>query len=202
MYRFFIKPILDFILALIGLILLSPVFFALAILIKFDSNGPVFFRQERLGKGGRTFRIFKFRSMVDHAIEKGTGLETFNGDPRITKIGSFLRKTSLDEIPQLINILLGDMSFIGPRPPVINFPYKIEDYNEFDRRRFLVKPGISGLAAIRCREIHDWSINIPIDVEYVSKQSFILDAKLFIKSLLVFVKTDNIYSNDKPQRKC
>lgn len=135
--------------------------------------------------------------MIDHAVETGAGFDIHNGDPRITNVGDFLRKTSLDEIPQLINILVGDMSFIGPRPPLTFIPHKIEDYNDFERKRFQVKPGISGLAAIRCREIHDWNINIPIDVEYVEHLSFVLDFSLFIRSLLVFFKTDNIYSNDK-----
>lgn len=194
MYLKIIKPIFDTILSIIAILLLSPVFIIVSLAIKIDSKGPVFFIQERLGKNGRVFRIIKFRTMVDRAMEKGTGLKTFENDPRITQVGAFLRKTSLDEIPQLINIVKGEMSFIGPRPPVTYFPKKYENYNDFEKKRFQVKPGISGLAAIRCREIHDWNINIPIDVEYVEKVSFSLDVKLFLKSLLSFVRTDNIYS--------
>ena len=197
MYKNIFKPVMDFFLSVIALILLSPVFLIVGLSIKINSKGPVFFRQERLGKNGHVFRIVKFRTMVDSAIEKGTGLITFENDPRITQVGTFLRKTSLDEIPQLINIIKGEMSLIGPRPPVTYYPYKFENYNDFEKKRFQVKPGISGLAAIRCREIHDWSINIPIDVEYVEKVSFYLDTKLFIQSLMSFVKTDNIYSKKK-----
>lgn len=120
----------------------------------------------------------------------------YENDPRITKVGRLIRKTSIDELPQLLNILNGKMSFIGPRPPVLNFPKKIEEYNEFEYQRFLVKPGISGLAQVRCREVHDWNINIPIDVEYVKNFSFAYDLKLFISSLLFFFKSDNIYRKE------
>jgi lipopolysaccharide/colanic/teichoic acid biosynthesis glycosyltransferase len=120
----------------------------------------------------------------------------YENDPRITKIGRFIRKTSIDELPQLLNILKGDMSFIGPRPPVPHFPKKAEDYNEVECQRFLVKPGISGLAQVRCREIHDWDINIPIDIEYVHNYSFIYDLKLFFASLFFFFKSDNIYRKE------
>lgn len=120
----------------------------------------------------------------------------YENDPRITRVGRFLRKTSLDELPQLLNILTGEMSFIGPRPPVPYFPKKVNEYNDFEYQRFLVKPGISGLAQVRCREIHDWDINIPIDVEYVHNYSFRYDLKLFFTSLLFFFRTDNIYRKE------
>ena len=192
MYKGLIKPLFDWILALMALILLSPLFLVVAIAIKADSKGPVFFLQERLGKNGRVFRVFKFRSMV---VNKGRDKDNklFENDPRITKVGSFIRKTSIDEIPQLINIIKGEMSFIGPRPPLTYFPKKYPDYNEFEKKRFLVKPGISGLAQVRCREVHDWDVNIPIDVEYVENYSFLYDTKLFLSSFLMFFKTDNIY---------
>ncbi len=192
MYKGLIKPLFDWILALMALILLSPLFLVVAIAIKADSKGPVFFLQERLGKNGRVFRVFKFRSMV---VNKGRDKDNklFENDPRITKVGSFIRKTSIDEIPQLINIIKGEMSFIGPRPPLTYFPKKYPDYNEFEKKRFLVKPGISGLAQVRCREVHDWDVNIPIDVEYVENYSFLYDTRLFLSSFLMFFKTDNIY---------
>jgi lipopolysaccharide/colanic/teichoic acid biosynthesis glycosyltransferase len=158
MYKRFLKSIIDWMLALIALVVLSPVLIVVAIAIKLDSKGPIFFRQQRLGRDGKVFKIYKFRSMVVHNPESTKLL--YENDPRITRVGRFIRKTSLDELPQLFNILAGDMSFIGPRPPVPYFPKKIDEYNEFERQRFKVKPGISGLAQIRCREIHDWDISI------------------------------------------
>lgn len=193
MYLKVIKPLFDFFGALAALIVLAPVFLIVAISVRIDSPGPIFFRQKRLGKNGRVFRIFKFRSMVVNDGRTIGGV-LLASDPRITKVGAFLRKTSLDEIPQLINILIGDMSFIGPRPPMELNPKKYEDYNEFEKKRFWVKPGISGLAAVRCREIHDWNINIPIDVEYVENAGAKMDFDLFMKSLGMFFKTDNIYT--------
>jgi undecaprenyl phosphate N,N'-diacetylbacillosamine 1-phosphate transferase len=134
--------------------------------------------------------------MITDQTKYASTNKLFENDPRITKLGRFIRKTSIDEIPQLINILRGEMSFIGPRPPLTYFPKKYEEYSDFEKQRFLVKPGISGLAQIRCREVHDWNINIPIDVEYVNSISFSLDLKLFLASLLAFFKTDNVYRRD------
>ena len=195
MYKFFLKPIIDWLIALIALVTLSPVFILVSIAIILDTKGPVFFIQPRLGRNGRVFNIYKFRSMIVSDIENNNN-KLFINDPRITRVGRILRKTSIDELPQILNILIGDMSFIGPRPPVPYFPKKIEEYNKFEYQRFMVKPGISGLAQMRCREIHDWDINIPIDVEYVQNYSFLFDLKLFIGSLLVFFKSDNIYRKD------
>lgn len=193
MYRSNLKFILDLIIALLAAFVLLPVFIIISILIKMESKGPVFFKQPRLGLNGSIFNIYKFRSMItDQSIYKKTK-EVYEDDPRITRIGSFIRKTSLDELPQIINIIKGEMSFIGPRPPLPNFPKKFNEYNEFEKQRFSVKPGISGLAQIRCREIHDWDINIPIDVEYAQDYSFSYDVKLFFLSLKAFFKTDNVY---------
>jgi lipopolysaccharide/colanic/teichoic acid biosynthesis glycosyltransferase len=197
MYKSIFKPIFDWIIALIALIILSPLFLVVAIFVKVDSPGPVFFIQERLGKNGSVFKFFKFRSMtINQPLKESKGTKLYENDPRITKVGRFIRKTSIDELPQLINILKGDMSFIGPRPPVTYFPKRFEDYSEFEKQRFQVKPGISGLAQVRCREIHDWDINIPIDVEYVKNYSFTFDLNLFLSSLFFFFKTDNIYRNE------
>jgi len=195
LYKRTFKPIIDWILAFLAVILLIPICLVVAVSIKLDSKGPVFFIQERLGKNGKIFKIVKFRSMlVGH--QRIENKKLFEDNPRITRVGRFIRKTSLDEIPQLLNILAGDMSFIGPRPPVPHFPKKIDEYNEFEYQRFLVKPGISGLAQVRCREIHDWDINIPIDVEYVHNYSFRYDLKLFLASLMAFFRTDNIYTRE------
>ncbi len=194
-YKSFFKPVIDFIIAFVALIILLPLFLITAIAIIFDTRGPVFFRQPRLGLHGKVFRIYKFRSMV--VTKTGsTNNKLYENDPRITRIGRFIRKTSIDELPQLLNILKGEMSFIGPRPPVPYFPKKIEEYNEFENQRFLVKPGISGLAQVRCREVHDWDINIPIDVEYVQNYSFRYDLRLFMVSLMSFFKSDNVYRKE------
>ena len=189
------KPFFDRLLSLIVLILFIPLFIIVAFAIKVDTRGPVLFIQERLGRYGRVFRIYKFRSMIV-SDQKNIEKKLYENDPRITKVGRFLRETSLDELPQVLNILMGDMSFIGPRPPVPYFPKEVSEYNEFEYQRFLVKPGISGLAQVRCREIHDWDINIPIDVEYVQNYSFKYDLKLFLASMLVFFRSDNIYRKE------
>ncbi|MHC1775886.1 MAG: sugar transferase [Lentimicrobium sp.] len=197
MYKNFFKPLFDWIAALFALIVLFPLFLVVSVFIKMDSPGPVFFLQDRLGKGGKVFKVFKFRSMsVNQPPKLQSGSKLYENDPRITKVGRLIRKTSIDELPQLINILKGDMSFIGPRPPVTYFPKKFDDYSDFEKQRFQVKPGISGLAQVRCREVHDWDINIPIDVEYVKNYSFRFDLNLFLSSLFFFFKTDNIYRKE------
>ncbi len=194
MYIRIIKPVVDFIIALVAIVVLIPVFILVAIAIKLNSPGPIFFLQERLGKNGRVFKIFKFRSMRTDIVTYKFGEVLTENNPQITYTGKFIRKTSIDEIPQLINILIGEMSFIGPRPPVTFYPKKYEDYTDFEKQRFSVKPGISGLAAIKQREVNDWSKNIPVDIEYVKSISIWLDIKLFILSLFVFFRTDNIYT--------
>lgn len=193
MYKKILKPIFDFIIAVIAAILLLPVFCIISIAILLESKGPVLFKQSRLGLRGSEFNIYKFRSMVNDQSKYIKTKEVYEDDPRITRIGKFIRKYSLDELPQVINILRGDMSFIGPRPPLPSFPKRYEDYTPFEKQRFLVKPGIGGLAQTRCREIHDWDINIPIDIEYVNNYSFIYDIKLFFISLTAFFKSNNVY---------
>ena len=195
LYFLFFKPVFDWIIALIAAILLVPLFIIVAIAIKVNSKGPVFFLQNRLGINGNAFKLYKFRSM-SVTINPPVSNKLYENDPRITSVGRFIRKTSIDELPQLINILKGEMSFIGPRPPVTNFPKIYNDYTDLEKRRFLVKPGISGLAQVRCREEHNWAVNIPIDLEYVNNFSFKNDLKLFLTSLTFFLKTDNIYSKN------
>jgi lipopolysaccharide/colanic/teichoic acid biosynthesis glycosyltransferase len=196
MYKNYLKSLFDICLAIFAVLLLMPLFIIISLAIKIESHGPVFFIQPRLGLNGSIFRIYKFRSMVTDQSSFQKTTKVYENDPRITRVGQFLRKTSLDEIPQLFNIIKGEMSFIGPRPPLPYFPKKYEDYTDFEKQRFIVKPGISGLAGVRCREIHDWEVNIPIDVEYVQNFNFIYDLKLFLASLLVFFKPDNVYRRD------
>lgn len=192
-YVEFVKPLLGFVIALVAVFFLFPIFVLVAIAIKMDSPGPVFFLQPRLGRYGRVFMIIKFRSMRNDSKNFKFEVLTEN-NPQITNVGRIIRKTSIDELPQLFNIIKGEMSFIGPRPPLTTYPKEFIDYNEFEIRRFDVRPGISGLAAIKQRQIHNWNLNIPLDVEYVEKISFKLDVSLFISSVFVFFKTDNIYS--------
>jgi len=190
---FYIKCILDFIFALSAILVIWPILLIIAILIKLESKGPVFFLQERLGRNGSVFKIYKFRTMVDGAINLGSGLRTDEGDPRITKVGSFLRKTSLDELPQIFNILRGEMSFIGPRPPVPYYPRKYEDYSIEQKRRFMVRPGISGYAQVVLRNSGTWDERIKLDLEYVDRMSFLFDMSIFLKTIFVVLMRRNIY---------
>ena len=194
MYAKYIKRVLDLILSLMALIILMPLMIIIAILIKIDSKGPVFFLQERLGKDGKVFKIIKFRTMVKNAEQMGSGIKTSEEDSRITKIGNFLRKTSLDEIPQFINVLKGDMSLVGPRPPVTYHPYKYENYSNEQKKRFKTKPGITGLAQVKVRNSAPWDERINIDLKYVSKITIYKDIIIIIKTILKIFKKENIYN--------
>ncbi|WP_270942180.1 sugar transferase [Romboutsia lituseburensis] len=188
-----IKKIFDIISSAIGIVILSPLFLIVSILIKLDSPGKVLFIQDRLGKDGKVFKIYKFRTMCDNAINIGNGLFTDETDSRITKIGSFLRKTSIDELPQLFNILKGDMSLVGPRPPVPNFPYKYDEYSDVQKIRFEMLPGITGWAQVVGRNSIDWDERIALDIDYVKNYSFLWDIKIIILTLAKVVKREDIY---------
>ena len=168
-----VKRVLDTIISIICLIIFAPLFFIVAIAIKLDSKGPVIYKQERLGLYGKTFKMYKFRSMFVGA-EKG-GVYEKKGDPRVTRVGRFIRKTSIDELPQLINVLKGDMSLIGPRPPLPYHPWRYDEYTDDQKIMFLVRPGITGLAQINGRKELEWRKRIALNVEYVENLSFCLD---------------------------
>jgi len=186
------KRLMDLIVSLIALAVLAIPFALIALAIKLDSRGPVFFRQERAGQGGKLFRIWKFRTMVEGAVEQGLGYNVAKDDPRITGVGQFLRSWGLDELPQLINVLRGEMSIVGPRPTL---QYQVEQYDEFQRRRLLVKPGITGWALIHGRNLLTWEERIEYDVWYVEHQSLWLDLKIVLKTLwVVLVQREGIYS--------
>lgn len=189
--QLFIKRIIDLVLSVVGLIVLSPLFLIIAICIKLDSEGPVFFLQERAGFKGKPFMIYKFRSMVNNAVNMGAGYYTGENDPRITRVGRFLRNTSLDEIPQLINIIKGEMSIIGPRPTLM---YQVKEYDDFQKRRLLMKPGITGLAQVNGRNSLTWPERIKYDVKYVDNYSLWLDIKIFFKTIIVVFKKEGVYS--------
>lgn len=187
-----IKRILDVIFSLLLILILIPVGLIIAVLIKTTSKGPVIFKQNRLGYKGKAFQIYKFRTMVQGAEKMGTGVYSYQGDPRVTVVGKILRKTSLDELPQLINILKGEMSFIGPRPTLTYHPYKVEDYSNEQRKRFEVKPGVTGFAQISGRKELPWEERIKLDVIYVNNVSFLFDLKIFFQTVLkVVLMKDN-----------
>ncbi|WP_081954472.1 sugar transferase [Neobacillus niacini] len=186
-----VKRILDFILSLTGLIVLSPILLVTAIAIRLESKGPVIFKQERLGLGGKTFKIYKFRSMCVGA-EK-SGVYSAKGDARVTKVGKFIRATSIDEFPQFFNIIKGDMSIIGPRPTLTYHPWPLEEYSEEQRKRFDTRPGVTGWAQINGRKDVQWDKRIEYDVEYVKNISFMFDLKIFIKTIIkVLTMQDNV----------
>lgn len=176
------KRIIDIIFSLLGLIILFPFLLFIAIMIKLDSPGPVIFKQDRLGLNGRSFKIYKFRSMVVGAEKSGV-YET-KGDVRVTKIGKFIRKTSIDELPQFVNILKGDMSIIGPRPTLTYHPWSINEYSDKQKKRFNARPGVTGLAQINGRKEVLWDKRIEYDVEYVENISLFLDLKIFFQTVL------------------
>lgn len=191
----FLKRATDIGASVIGLILLAPVFVGIAAAIKLDSPGPVFFRQERVGKDGRIFRIFKFRTMVQNAAEHPLGYHTHDADPRVTKVGRFLRTYSLDELPQFFNILAGDMSLVGPRPTL---PYQVEKYDDFQRRRLLVPPGVTGLAQVNGRNQLTWPQRIERDVWYVDHWSYWLDLKILWQTVGVVLRREGVYNDGTP----
>ena len=186
MYKNFIKPVIDFVLALVGFLFLSPVFVLVAIGLFFANDGKPFFFQLRPGKDGKIFKIIKFKTMTDKKDENGNLLPDAD---RLTKIGSFVRKTSLDEIPQLLNVIKGDMALVGPRPLL---PQYLELYNDFQRRRNEVKPGITGWAQVNGRNSISWEKKFEYDVWYVDHVSFLLDIKILIMTVLKVVKSEGI----------
>lgn len=193
-YEACIKRPLDFVCALGGIIVLSPVILAVSIAIKLTSEGPIFFKQERVGKNQKIFEIIKFRTMVVNAEHIGDGLKVKEeSDPRITKIGKILRRTSLDEIPQLINVLKGDMSLIGPRPPVTYHPYKVGEYDNIKKHRFDVRPGITGLAQAKIRNGGSWDERISYDLKYVKNISFKNDIKILKETVSMVLRKDSLY---------
>ena len=187
------KRAFDFAASLLGLIILSPLFLIIAVLIKLDSKGPVVFKQERVGKDGELFTIYKFRTMVENAENMGAGYRVKNKDPRITNIGNFLRKTSLDELPQLINIVKGEISIVGPRPTL---EYQVKEYNEYQWQRLKVKPGVTGLAQINGRQSLTWKGKIDYDVQYVNNRSFLLDLKIIFKTFFILFDTSTTHKEE------
>ena len=190
MYKNHIKRLIDVALSVLAIVVLSWLYLIIAILIKCTSKGPILFKQDRIGKDGKVYQIYKFRSMKVGA-EK-SGVYSDNKDPRVTGIGRFIRATSIDELPQLFNILKGDMALIGPRPPLIYHPWKLEDYSDFQKRMFEVRPGITGWAQTHGRKDVEWNKRIELNVWYVDHVSFGLDFKIFWLTIFkILTNADN-----------
>ena len=186
MYKNFIKPIIDFSFALIGLLILSPLLLVIMVLLAIANGGKPFFFQSRPGKNGEIFRIVKFRTMTDARDAKG---DLLPDSERLTGAGKIVRKTSIDEIPQLFNVLKGEMSLIGPRPLL---PEYLEIYSLRQRKRHEVRPGITGWAQVNGRNAISWTKKLEYDVWYVENISFLLDLKIFFKTLQKVVASEGI----------
>lgn len=186
------KRLLDVLISGLALIVLSPVLLIAALAVRLDSKGPVIFRQTRLGRGGGEFTMLKFRTMVENAEFTGTGVYSGRGDARVTRVGRILRAISIDELPQLINILRGDMSLIGPRPPLTYHPWPLSEYTREQRRMFDVRPGITGWAQVHGRKEVEWHERIRLNVWYVDHLSFALDCRIFFLTIFkVLTDADN-----------
>lgn len=190
MYKFF-KRLFDVFFALIGLIVVSPIILIIAIIIKLTSKGPIIFKQERIGREGKVFKMYKFRSMVVNAEHTGSGVYSGKNDPRVTKIGKFIRATSIDEIPQFVNILKGDMSFIGPRPVLTYHPWTYDKYTKEQLKRFEVRPGITGWAQVHGRKQVIWEERIKHDCYYVEHMNLFLDIKIVFMTIIQIIKNEN-----------
>lgn len=193
-----IKRLFDLLSSIIAIILLTPLWIIVSISIKCDSKGPIFFKQERRTKNGKIFKMLKFRSMVVNAESMGTGLFNYENDPRVTKVGRFLRNTSIDELPQLFNIFVGQMSVIGPRPCV---KYELGDFDTLNKKykkRFQMKAGLTGLAQTKGRNDIEWDKKVELDNEYIDKfkkYGVFYDIKLLFSSVIKVFKKEDIYEN-------
>ena len=195
-----VKRLFDIVASACGLILLSPLFLLLIILIKSEDGGPAFYSQERIGKNEKPFKMWKFRSMVvdaDKMLDKLEDRNEIDGamfkikdDPRVTRIGHVIRKYSLDELPQLWNVLIGDMSLVGPRPPL---PSEVEEYTNYDKQRLTVMPGCTGLWQVTRRSEADFDEMVWLDIVYINHSGIIEDLKLIVKTVLVMVHPNEAY---------
>ena len=193
MYRHVIKRILDILIGLGVLVVLWPVMLIIALAIYIEDPGPVVFRQERLGKGGKVFTMLKFRSMKVNSEHTGSGVYSEKGDPRVTKVGRVLRATSADELIQAVHLVSGQMSLIGPRPPLTYHPWPIEEYSEEQLHMFDVRPGITGWAQVNGRKGVEWHKRIELNCWYAANVSFLLDLKIFFMTFAkVLTNADNV----------
>lgn len=191
-YRDYIKRVIDLVIAIPVFVIAFIPMVLIGIAVKLDSPGPILFKQERIGKDGKVFSMLKFRSMCVGAEKKGSGVYSGKGDVRVTRVGRIIRATSLDELPQLINVLRGDMSLLGPRPPLTYHPWPIEEYTEEQLHMFDVRPGFSGWAQINGRKDVEWHHRIELNVWYVRHVRFSLDVQIFFMTIFkVLLNKDN-----------
>lgn len=207
MYGKFFKRFFDVMFSLLILVFFGIFMIIIAAAVKLDSKGPVIFKQKRIGKNGKVFTIYKFRTMCVGAESQGSGVYSDKGDKRVTRVGKILRATSLDELPQIFNILKGEMSFIGPRPPLTYHPWSYSEYTEEQKEMFSVRPGITGLAQINGRKNVEWNKRIEINLYYIHNMSFLTDVKIALKTVFKVVKnsdnenkTATVVKEDKSDR--
>lgn len=194
------KRLFDIVAAACGIVILSPLMIIIAVLIKAEDHGPIFYKQVRVGKNGKTFKMYKFRSMfvnADKVLDKLKEQNNVDGpmfkmkdDPRITKIGHLIRKHSLDELPQFLNVLKGDMSLVGPRPPL---PTEVAEYSEYDKQRLYVIPGCTGLWQATKRNEVGFNGMIDLDLQYIKKSSLTYDFQLILKTIIIIFKPNSSY---------
>ena len=191
MYRKYIKRLLDFILSLFAIIILSPVLLIVALLVRIKLGSPVIFKQKRPGLNEKIFTLYKFRTMTDAKDEHGNLL---TDEIRLTKFGKLLRSTSLDELPELFNILKGDMSIVGPRPLLVNY---LPFYSDVEKHRHDVRPGLTGWAQVNGRNFLNWDYRLKKDVEYVNNISFLFDIKIIVNTVLIVLKKSDIATDTR-----
>ena len=191
MYRKFGKRAIDTVLSAVALVILSPLLLLTALAIKITSPGPALFKQQRLGLHGKEFTIYKFRSMTDGAEHTGSGVYSEKGDPRVTKVGKFIRATSIDELPQLFNIIKGDMAIVGPRPPLTYHPWPLEQYTEEQMHMFDVRPGITGWAQVNGRKTVEWPYRIEMSAYYAKNLSLAFDVKILALTVFKVLRNED-----------
>lgn len=191
-----LKRLLDLVAVCAGLAVWWPLFALIALGVRLSSPGPVLFRQKRLGRLGEEFEALKFRTMIEGAIEQGAGVFTFRGDPRVTRIGKLLREYHLDELPQLVNVLRGEMSLVGPRPVLMS---ALATYDETERRRLLVSPGVTGWVQINGGALNDVDERLRLDIWYVENWNLALDMKILLRTVGVVLRKEGVYGADGRQ---